>query len=170
MKKYRMSGGLAMSPEREMKLLKEMSRKGWHLSDMKTMFYCFEQGEPHNYQYALNFETHVNEEMLSLYKESGWVPVVANAGYQIFRAEEGTSPIFSDSDSETEILYKNRNHAGKWALIFSALIVIFFIIAMTIEINQFIVMGLLWLLFCCLIFNLFPFIGFSVSLYKKNKR
>lgn len=35
MANYKMSGGLAMTPERDMKLLKDMSKKGWHLAGMK---------------------------------------------------------------------------------------------------------------------------------------
>ncbi len=166
MAKYRMCGGLAMTPDRDMKMLKEMSLKGWHLSEMKSILYRFKEGQPHDYDYALNLEPRINSEMMLLYEASGWMPVVASNGYQIFRAEAGTSPIFSDLDSEIEMLTKNRHSVGKGAAFFAVLLILCFALSYFTLWKIFVIPALFILIF--FIFCFFPFIGYSRSLKKKQ--
>nr|WP_275262591.1 DUF2812 domain-containing protein [Paenibacillus tepidiphilus] len=151
-----------------MHLLKRMSQRGWHVTGMKGMLYRFEQGGPHDYDYALNMEEQVNPEMFSLFEASGWTPVIAFDGLQIFRAEAGTSPIFSDSESEAEQLSKNRQQYGKWSLVPLCLAIICFILRNQVEGagELFFFLGLFMLV--CFVFTFFPFIGFSLSLRKKR--
>jgi hypothetical protein len=164
MTKYRMCGGFAMTPKRDMKMLSKMSKKGWHLSKMQGIFYCFEKGEPHDYNYSLNLEISTTPEMLSFYEASGWTPIVVENGHQIFRAESGTAPIFSDAESEIEVLNKNRHWSGKYALLFAALITICVILSSLIESIIFAILSLI--VFVLFIFTFLPYIGFTFSLYK----
>lgn len=168
MARYKMSGGLAMTPESDMKLLKDMSKKGWHMVGMKGIFYRFEEGEPCDFDYALNIETEINDDMLAFYEASGWSPVVIASGYQIFRAKAGTAPIFSDLDSREEVLLVNWKLSGKWASIFAIMLVIWFIATRIIDFGFFSVIVMAALM-VCFIFTLFPFIGFSRSLIKLKK-
>lgn len=168
MTKYRMCGGFAMTPKRDMKMLSEMSKKGWHLSKMRGIFYCFEKGDPHDYNYSLNLEISTTPEMLYFYEASGWTPIVAENGHQIFRAESGSAPIFSDTDSEIDILNKNRHWSGKYALLFTALITICLILNSLIESIIFTILGLI--VFVLFIFSFLPFIGFTLSLYKLKQK
>ncbi|WP_151733438.1 DUF2812 domain-containing protein ['Paenibacillus yunnanensis' Narsing Rao et al. 2020] len=170
MAKYRMSNGWAISPGKDMLLLKRMSRQGWHVTGMKGMLYSFEQGGPHDYDYALNMEERVTPEMMALFEASGWTPVVAFDGLQIFRAEAGASPIFSDSESEAELLSKNRQQYGKWSLVPFCLAIICFILKNQVEEAErlFFCLGLFMLV--CFVFTFFPFIGLSLSLRKKRSQ
>jgi len=102
--KYILGNGIAISPEKDMMLFKEMSKQGWHINGTMMWWYRFEKGEPTDYDYSSNMESKVTEDMLSLYEESGWHTIVACNGFQIFRAMEGATPIFSDLDSEIESL------------------------------------------------------------------
>jgi hypothetical protein len=178
--KYRMSGGLAMTPNRDMNMLKIMSVKGWHVTGMSGIRYRFEHGEPHDYDYAMNCEHAVDAEMLSLYETSGWTPVmVLNGvgGYQIFRAEAGTPHIFSDVDSEIEVLRRSRRFYGKWSLIFFGALVGVIISALLafklLELSKIAFIGLcilFVLIWLCFISFFTPFVGQSVTIAKKKRR
>jgi hypothetical protein len=168
MPKYKISGGLAMMPERDMKLLKAMSKKGWHLAEMKGIFYRFEEGEACDYDYALNTEMEIDKDMLSFYEASGWSPVVLGPGYQIFRATAGTTPIFSDKESKEEVLQRNQRMSGKWASFFVILLVIWFIVTSVIDLG-FITVMVTMALVVCFVFTFFPFVGFSRSLQKLRR-
>lgn len=118
MSKYRFCSGLAIYPDKDMRMLEEMSSKGWHLTDMKGILYKFEKGEEKAYSYNLNMENEINKDMLSLYKQSGWEPVIFADGYQIYRAEKGTTPIFTDNETKVEVLEKQKVSFGIGAIIF----------------------------------------------------
>ena len=120
-RKYIIGSGIAISPEKDMALFKKMSKQGWHMSGIMLCWYCFEKGEPADYDYASNMESKVTKDMLSIYEESGWTPVVACNGFQIFRAKAGATPIFSDRASEIEALEKFEGVyafelSGTWSL------------------------------------------------------
>lgn len=168
MAKYKMCGGLAIMPERDMKLLKDMSKKGWHLAGMKGFLYRFEEGEPCDYDYTLNTEMKIDKDMLSFYEASGWCPVVISPGYQIFRAKEGTTPIFTDRDSEEEVLQRNQKMSGKWASVFGILIIVWSIAENVIDLG-FITVMVMIALYICFVFTFFPFVGYSRSLKKLRK-
>lgn len=169
MAKYRMCSGLAMAPEHDMKVLKEMSRKGWHLTTLKGLFYRFEEGEAADYEYALNMEMEPDQDMLAYYEASGWKPVVIGPGYQIFRAEKGTVPIFSDKDSEVDVLERNQKKIGKWAVFFGVLIAAWLFLTNAVDIGPAGVIVMM-ILIVCFVFTLFPFIGYSRSLKKLQKK
>lgn len=172
MMKYRMCKGLAMAPDKDMKMLSDMSKKGWHLTKFSLLGYFFEEGEPQDYIYALNTEQIVTEDMLSLYRESGWTPVIVSEGYQIFRAEEGTPPIFSDAESEIEVLRKNQKSSGVAALVFGVLLVATISLTNTVlqpHINETVSLIMVCIFMICFIFTFFPFVGFGISIHKKKK-
>ena len=106
--KYRMGNGLAISPEKDMRMFAEMSAKGWHLEENQGVLFRFAQGEPHRYIYALNMDEDTDETMYETYAQCGWTAVIKEKGMHIFRAEEGTPPIFSDTASKIEILEKRK--------------------------------------------------------------
>jgi len=112
-RKYIIGDGIAISPEKDMALFKKMSKQGWHMNGVRLFWYRFEKGEPANYDYASNMESKISNDMLSLYKESGWLPIVACNELQIFRAAEGTTPIFSDLESEVEAMEEVKHNTLK---------------------------------------------------------
>ena len=98
MSKYKCSWGFAIAPEKDMKMLENMSKKGWHLEGMSGIRYRFEKGECHEYIYDFNMEEKVEEGMLSFYESSGWKLIFSDSGFQVFRAEKGTIPLFTDNE------------------------------------------------------------------------
>lgn len=160
MNKYRFCNGLAIFPEHDMKMLGEMSRSGWHLVGFSKicLMYKLEKGEPASYIYSVNFEKSVNNDMIEIYRESGWEAVVLKNGYQIFRALEGTPPIFSDKQSEIDILKEQRNLCGKGALISLGILLIFVLIMYLTDIHNSLML-LIIVPIVCFVFTFFPFIG-----------
>ncbi len=166
--KYRMGHGLAISPERDMQMFAEMSARGWHLTDNSGVFYRFEKGESHRYIYNMNLEPETDEEMRTLYEESGWTPVIMEKGMQIFRAEEGTPPIFSDTESKVELMEKERRifgfYALGWGIALAAVIVLSFFCSSPLCL---IPLLLCWVQF---VFGLFPFVGLCRLIRKERRK
>lgn len=171
MAKYKMCKGLAISPEKDMQLLKDMSKKGWHLSGMSAFgfLYRFEQGEPCDYDYALNMEKELDQDMLAYYEASGWSPIVVYSGLQIFRAKEGTTPIFTDQESEEELIRRNKKTYGIWASIFALLLVGWIFLIGFLDLMPIIDLVILTALIICFLFTFLPFLGFCKSLFKFRK-
>ena len=170
MNKYRFCSGLAIFPEHDMKMLSDMSRSGWHLVGFSGLMYKFESGDSMPYIYSVNFEKTVDDNMIDIYSESGWEAIVLNNGYQIFRATEGTAPIFSDKQSEIDILKEQKNLCGKGALISLAILIVLILAFYLTDIRN----GLEFLIvipMVCFIFTFFPFVGSMFHIRRiRNKK
>ena len=126
---YRMCGGLAIMPGHDMAMLKRMSAKGWHVRGInRALLYRFEQGEPHDYDYAVDFQRDFSEEARELYGLGGWEPVVLGSGWQIVRAEAGTTPLYTDDDAEAETLRESRKGLGVRALLCAVAAALLFVL------------------------------------------
>ena len=112
---YRMCGGLAIMPGRDMAMLKRMSAKGWHVTGINgALLYRFERGEPCDYDYAVDYQRDFSEEARELYGLGGWQVVAAGPGWQIVRAEAGAVPLYTDDEAKEETLAASRKGLG-WA-------------------------------------------------------
>ncbi|WP_353626051.1 DUF2812 domain-containing protein [Bacillus sp. JCM 19041] len=60
--KYKMSGGLAFSEDKDMEKLRKLSLKGWHVSNFKFMGYKLEKGQSADYIYSIDYRTLTEEE------------------------------------------------------------------------------------------------------------
>ena len=155
--KYRMGNGLAISPEKDMRMFAEMSAKGWHLEESSGLCFRFAKGEPHRYIYALNMDEDTDETMYETYAQCGWTPVIKEKGMHIFRAEEGTPPIFSDTASKIEILEKERRKFGVLALVWNFVTVILLIAGEMMD--SWLLMILTMCSLTMTVFTAFPFLG-----------
>lgn len=172
MNKYRLCNGLAIYPDRDMKMLSEMSQKGWHVKELKWICYRFEEGEPKEYIYNLNMENEVNEDMLSIYKESGWEPIILENGYQIYRAEKGATPIFTDNETKIEVLSKQKKSFGIGAIVFLILFVVIVAVTAVFWNNEAVKDILLFVALLCwvpLVFTGFPYLGLRKQIRNLQK-
>ncbi len=118
MAKYRMCGGLAMMSGHDIGMLANMSAQGWHVSGLTCGFlYRFEQGSPHAYDYAVDFQRDFTPEAQEIFRMGGWQPVLVAPGWQILRAESGTVPLYTNDESKEETLSRSRASMGKTALV-----------------------------------------------------
>jgi len=96
----------AWNDDREEAWLSEMARDGLHLKQVTLGSYTFEQGEPENYVYRLDYraiKSKDKESYLQLFEDAGWEHVGEMSGWVYFRikANPGEAPeIFSDAESK----------------------------------------------------------------------
>ncbi len=165
---YRMGNGLAIRPEKDMQMFGRMSAKGWHLTESHGFLYRFEQGEPHAYIYALCMDMDSGEEMYPIYEESGWTPVIREPGMHIFRAEKGTAPIFSDTESKVELMQKERRTFGFYALGWGLALVLCIVLSVLFPAKLWAIPLLLcWVQF---VFGCFPFVGLCRLIRQETRK
>ncbi|WP_071394812.1 DUF2812 domain-containing protein [Bacillus tuaregi] len=114
-KKYMMSGGLAFSEDKDMEKLRQLSLKGWHVSDFKFMGYTLEKGESSEYIYSIDYRSlkeDEKEEYFDFFEASGWGHIASQGDIHLFRAQPGTTPIYSDRDTTID-KYVNSNDSMK---------------------------------------------------------
>ncbi len=166
--KYRMGNGLAIEPEKDMQMFAEMSAKGWHLEENLGLWFRFAKGEPHRYIYALNMDEDTDATMYETYAQCGWTPVIKDKGLHIFRAEEGTPPIFSDAESKCEVLEKERRKFGTGAIVWGIITMILLIAGEML--HSWILMILTLICLTNTIFTLFPFLALRRQIDAERKK
>jgi len=98
----------AWEDEKEEAWLREMAQKGWHFKSVSLPGnYIFEQGEPRNDVYRLDYFIDRKDmtNYLQIFQDAGWDYMGEMNGWQYFRKEagEGEVPeIFSDNESKAK--------------------------------------------------------------------
>jgi len=98
----------AWQDDREEEWLGELSRQGFHLQHPGFLGqYTFEQGQPREYAYRLDFVTSSkkNEDYYQIFRDAGWTRVGEMGGWQYWRKEivDGRVPeIFTDNASKIQ--------------------------------------------------------------------
>lgn len=98
----------AWDDEKEEAWLREMAQKGWHFKSVTLPGnYIFEQGEPRDDFYRLDFFTDpkAKADYLQLFLDAGWNYLGEMGSWQYFRktAVQGEIPeIFSDNESKSK--------------------------------------------------------------------
>jgi hypothetical protein len=101
-KRYRFSNGLAFAEEKDLKMLHEKAMKGWKVASFKGGIYSFEKSTPENVIFTFDYhelEEEDEEEYFGLFEGAGWTHITTHAGFHLFKAAPGTTPIYSDSAS-----------------------------------------------------------------------
>lgn len=124
--KYVMSGGLAFSEDQDMKKLRELSLKGWHVRDFKFMGYTLEKGISTDYIYSVDYRTlreDEYDEYFEFFSSSGWMHITSEGNIHLFRAAPGTKPIYSDRETVVE-KHDNLGSSMKWGTISAFLLTV----------------------------------------------
>lgn len=96
----------AWDDEKEEAWLREMSLQGWHLQSYQfPSNYTFEQGDPVDYVYRLDYfiDRKDTSNYLQLFQDAGWDHLGEMGGWQYFRKEthdEEVPEIYSDNESK----------------------------------------------------------------------
>lgn len=109
--------------EKEEAFLKEMALKGWQFYQYKGLKYHFEQSEPENIDYRIDYfdgKKEEREDYIQLFEDSGWTLVTT---YTIFDGEwcyfkksaqdNEVNEIFTDNESKITLFEKIRY---RWTL------------------------------------------------------
>ncbi len=98
----------AWDDEKEEEWLREMSQKGWHFKSVSfPSNYLFEQGEPIDYVYRLDYFINRKDMdgYLQIFGDAGWDYMGEMGGWQYFRQEavNGEAPeIYTDNESKSK--------------------------------------------------------------------
>ncbi len=98
----------AWDDEKEEGWLRGMSQKGWHFKSVSfPSNYLFEQGEPIDYIYRLDYFINRKDMdgYLQIFEDAGWDYMGEMGGWQYFRQEavNGESPeIYTDNESKSK--------------------------------------------------------------------
>lgn len=117
--KYVYNGGLAFSEEKDMKRLSQYAKEGWILEGFARLgfYYKLKKGKPQHVEYSLDYQTNADEDYFSLFEASGWEHVCSVSNHlHIFRAPDGTKPIYTDNTTLLEKYENEASRMGKYAL------------------------------------------------------
>jgi hypothetical protein len=97
----------AWQDDKEEAWLNEMSLKGFHLASPQGATYHFEQHEPKNYVYRLDFrDWNTNQQDYEqIFTDAGWEYIGSMGGWEYFRKEATSSDmpeIYTDADSKIQ--------------------------------------------------------------------
>ena len=175
MARYRLCGGLAIMPEHDMAMLADMSARGWHLSGFSCgILYRFEAGEPHAYDYAVDFQRDFSAEAQELYRIGGWQSVALGSSWQIVRAEAGAVPLYTDDDAQAETIGASRAGLGWAALVCALAAALLFALQARLSAQGNVPGSWACLAACAVfaagfVFSFFPFVGYMRSLRKMRR-
>ena len=175
MARYRLCGGLAIMPEHDMAMLADMSARGWHLSGFSCgILDRFEAGEPHAYDYAVDFQRDFSAEAQELYRIGGWQSVALGPSWQIVRAEAGTVPLYTDDDAQAETIGASRAGLGWAALVCALAAALLFALQARLsaqgnEPGSWACLAACTVFAAGFVFSFFPFVGYTRSLRKMRR-
>jgi len=173
--KYVMISGLAFSEESEMEKLRNYASQGWILEDIKGgFFYKLKKDKPQDIVYSLDYQLEANEEYFTIFKEAGWKLVVSIENQmQIFSAQAGTKPIYSDCESEVDkyIRIKNETRKGSLYSLIVAIVIMALLVVSAIYIRPIfiIIEGLLIIDICVFIFNFMSYLAYNSRIKQIKK-
>ncbi len=96
----------AWQDDKEAAWLREMSKKGWHLTHVALFRYTFEKGNKQDYLYGIDYNLNTKNDIphyLEVFTDAGWELAARFSSYYYFRitAKNGSDPgIFSDNSSK----------------------------------------------------------------------
>lgn len=128
--KYMMSGGLAFSEEKDMEKLHHYSLKGWHVRDFAFMGYTLEKGENMDYIYSIDYrplKADERDEYIDYFSSAGWSHIATAADVQLFRAQAGTKPIYTDRETTIEKYENSRGSIMPFSILFFFITTLFYI-------------------------------------------
>ncbi|EUJ25380.1 DUF2812 domain-containing protein [Listeria cornellensis] len=120
--------------EKEEAFLEEMANKGWFFSKYASLRYHFEQGEPAEYTYCIDYKEEAGdeEEYLALFEDAGWENICAypilNGKWMYFRKamKEGApkEAIFTDNDSMVALWKTIRSRWSRFGAIIALMLIV----------------------------------------------
>ncbi|MGC6769970.1 DUF2812 domain-containing protein [Enterococcus sp. LJL128] len=103
-KKYVLSKGVALYPEKEMEVLREQAQLGWQFIKLNNFgFLEFQKNAPEIKKFSVDFFSGERDELddyLTIYQEAGWECISNHKKkYFYFKADPCVSSIYSDEES-----------------------------------------------------------------------
>ncbi len=129
-KKYKYLTNIGYAYEEKIiKKLNNLSKEGWILESVGPLRYKLVKGEFNDYIYSMDYNENKEDldEYFDIFKSGGWDYVDSYEGFHFFRANIGTTPIYTDKESNKnkyEVIRSRYNKNG----IISGVIMIFIVL------------------------------------------
>ena len=149
-----------------------MSAQGWHVVDLNSaLLYRFEQGEPHAYDYEIDYEHDFSAEAQEIFRAGGWEPVVTGPSWQILRAEAGTTPLYTDDESRVDTLSSSRARMGWMAFICGPMAIMLLVLEECLssqghEVWSWVILIVAFVALAGFVCSFLPFVASTISLRK----
>lgn len=111
----------AWQEEKEAAWLHDMSKEGWHLTEVGFFKYMFQKGSPFDYTYRFDFKVLKKEDMenyISIFEDAGWKYIDSTGSWHYFKTE-------GKRDVEPELYNDNRSKMEKYKRLLFFLGIIF---------------------------------------------
>lgn len=158
----------AWQDDAEEKWLRKMSKEGWGLKHYNWFIYTFEQIQPTDYVYKLDYKGNYADDLqtyISLFEDSGWEHVDQFQNWHYFRTVATstieTPDIYSDTESKVK---KYEDLSNVILTVLLSIITIFFIVVLPADFSFMKVLQIIYVVLIGL--NLFTY----VSLRRKVNR
>jgi hypothetical protein len=170
--KYVANDGLAFFEEKEMKKLADYAKKGWILEKFAVLGYHLRKGEPQDIVYSLDYQKEADEEYFAFFEAAGWSHVCSYGDeIHIFRAPEGTKPIYTDRPTTVEKYERAKVQMGKAALPLFIATILFWVLSSIVPERLGSFFGLLGLIsLIILVFPGLPYLSYQYKLFKLRKQ
>lgn len=173
--KYVMMGGFAFSENSDMEKLKRFAKEGWIIDgvSLPILSYRLKKGKPQNLDFAVDYQSGVDEDYFSLFESAGWRhEATIGDEIHIFSAPEGTKPIYTDKTSEIDKLKTigdKFKYPSMYSMILLAIMIVINIFAPQEGMLHYGIIGITILVITASIFTGMPYIGYQYRL-KNIKR
>lgn len=117
-KKYKYLTNIGYAYEEKIiKKLSNLSKEGWILESVGPFRYKLVKGECKNYIYSMDYNESKEDldEYFDIFKSGGWDYVDSYESFHFFRADSGTTPIYTDKESNKnkyEVIRSKSNKTG----------------------------------------------------------
>jgi hypothetical protein len=163
----------AWDDEKEENWLRDMAKKGWHFKSVSLPGnYYFEQGEPKDYAFRLDYLPQRKDMVtyLQIFQDAGWDYMGEMNNWQYFRKEalNGEAPeIFTDNESKSK----------KYQRILTILLVVMFVVVVNLNnLNNLkdetvpFFQGLTFIFFFLFLFYTYAIISLGARMLKLRKK
>lgn len=173
--KYIMNMGLAFDEDKAISKLEKLGMHGWILESFSHggLFYKLRKSAPIEISYSIDYQKTASSEYFDLFKAAGWSHVVtAGNDIHIFSAPKGTTPIYSDKESEADKYMDTRSTLGKGLIVALISTILFTILTLVTDENMALNLTFFILLVLSVVITipcLMTYIGFTHRIHKLKK-
>lgn len=167
----RLNSGLAINPERELRLFRTMAAKGEHLigTSYAGHGWEFEPGEKEDVIFDMVNEADADDDFFAMCKEGGWTHVISLADTHIFKAQPGTVALHTDDGLKVEALESRRNAFAKASAVSIVIFIAVFLLIENVDWYRIIEVLLGVSAVFVLVYSVIPLIGYQIKLVRARK-
>lgn len=167
----RLSTGLAINPQRELRLFRKMALQGEHLTGTSYAGHGWEftPGEKEDAIFDMTTEHDANEDFFTMCQQAGWNHVLTVGDTHIFKAAPGTVGLHTEDELTSEVLEKQRNSFAKTSVITAVIFAAVVVLIANVDWPNFLEVALCVITMIPLVYSVVPLIGYQTKVMKARR-